>query len=51
VAVTEAEGRHKIASEKCDALAGDAQKACKDQADAALALTKANAKAARASLD
>jgi hypothetical protein len=51
VVVTEAEGRQKIALQKCDALAGDSQKACKDQADAALALTKANAKAARAALN
>src|SRR6185312_12329270 len=43
-AVTEAEGAHKVAVEKCNALAGDAQKACKDKADARLQLAKANAK-------
>jgi hypothetical protein len=48
LSVTEAEGRHKIAIEKCNALAGDSQKACKEQADAALELAKANANAARA---
>ena len=48
VAVTEAEGAHKVAIEKCDALSGDAQRACKDQADARLKLSKANAKAEKA---
>jgi hypothetical protein len=47
VAVTEAEGRHDIAIARCNGLAGDQQKACKDQADAALDLAKANAKAQR----
>jgi hypothetical protein len=50
VAVTEAEGTHKVAVEKCNAMSGDAQKACKDQADAKLELAKANAKAAKSSL-
>ena len=45
VAVTEAQGRHDIAVERCNGLAGEQQKACKDQADAALDLAKANAKA------
>jgi hypothetical protein len=45
LAVTEAEGRHDIAVARCNGLAGDQQKACKDQADAALELAKANAKA------
>jgi hypothetical protein len=49
VAVTEAEGTHKIAIEKCNAMTGDAQKACKEQADAKLDLAKANAKAAKSS--
>jgi hypothetical protein len=48
LSITEAEGRHKIAIEKCNALSGDSQKACKDQADATLELSKANAKAAKA---
>jgi hypothetical protein len=50
VAVTEAEGRHDIAIVRCNALAGDQQKACKDQADAALELAKANAKAQKVAL-
>ncbi len=45
VAVTEAEGRHDVAIARCNGLAGDQQKACKDQADASLELAKANAKA------
>lgn len=47
-AVTAAEGQHKIALAKCSALAGDAQKACRDQADAALDMARANARAAKA---
>lgn len=47
VAVTEAEGQHKIALAQCAALAGDAQRDCREQADAALALSKADAEAAR----
>ena len=47
-AITQAEGKHKVATEKCEALAGDAQKACKDEADAALAMAKAKAKAVKA---
>ncbi len=44
-AVTQAEGENKIALAKCEALAGDAQKACKDQANAHLQLVKDRAKA------
>jgi hypothetical protein len=47
-AITHAEGVHKVAIEQCEALAGDAQKACKDKADAALEMAKANAKAMKA---
>ncbi len=47
-AVTEAEGETKIALAKCQALEGDAQKACKDQANAHLDAVKAKAKAAKA---
>jgi type IV secretory pathway TrbL component len=47
-AVTQAEGDHKVAVEKCEALSGDAQKACKDQADATLDQAKAHAKAMKA---
>ena len=45
VTVAAAEGNHKVAIEKCEALSGDAQKACKDQADAAYKTDKANAEA------
>ena len=48
VAVTQAEGDHKVAIEKCEALSGKAQKACKDKADAELAMAKADAKAMEA---
>jgi len=44
-AITRAEGNHKVATAKCESMAGDAQKACKDEADAALELAKAKAKA------
>jgi hypothetical protein len=46
-AVTEAEGETKIALAKCEALAGDAQKTCKDDANAHLDAVKAKAKAAK----
>ena len=39
-AMTRAEGEHKIAIERCEALAGDEQQLCKDQADAALEAAK-----------
>jgi len=45
VALAKAEGDHKVWSAKCDAMSGDAQKACKDQADASYDLAKARAKA------
>jgi hypothetical protein len=45
VAMAQADGDHKVATQKCEALSGDAQKACKDQADARYDLAKANAKA------
>ena len=45
VATAKADGDHNIALEKCNALNGDVQKACKDQADAKYDLAKANAKA------
>ena len=45
VAMAQADGDHKVAIQKCDALSGDTQKACKDQADAKYDLAKANAKA------
>jgi hypothetical protein len=46
-AVTQAEGDTKVALAKCEALAGDAQKACKDQANAHMDAVKAKAKAAK----
>lgn len=47
-AVTEAEGNYKVAVAQCEALSGDRQQACKDQADAALDMAKAKAKAMKA---
>jgi len=44
-AVTQAEGENKVALAKCEALAGDAQKTCKEQANAQLDLVKQRAKA------
>lgn len=44
-AVTQAEGDNKIARAKCEALSGDAQKSCKDEADARLDQVKQRAKA------
>ena len=38
-----AEGDHKIAIEKCEALANEQQKACKDEADATYEAAKAAA--------
>jgi hypothetical protein len=46
-AVTQAEGETQIALAKCQALEGDAQKACKDEANAHLDAVKAKAKAAK----
>jgi hypothetical protein len=47
-AVTEAQGRRDIALKKCDALVGNQQKACKDQAEALFDQSKADAKAIKA---
>ena len=46
IAVTKADGDRKVALANCSALAGDAQKACKDQANADYDAAKADAKAA-----
>jgi hypothetical protein len=46
-AVTQAEGDTKVALAKCEALEGDAQKACKDKANAHMDAVKAKAKAAK----
>lgn len=51
VAETNAEGNRKIALAKCEALSGEQQKACKDQAKAAYDLAIAAAKQQRASTD
>ncbi len=47
-AVTQAEGDYQVAVAKCEALSGDAQKSCKDQASAQLDEAKARAKAMKA---
>ena len=44
-AVTQAEGETKIALAKCQALEGDAQKTCKDEANAHMDAVTAKAKA------
>jgi Na+-transporting methylmalonyl-CoA/oxaloacetate decarboxylase gamma subunit len=46
-AVTQAEGETKIALAKCEALEGDAQKTCKDDANAHMDAVRAKAKAAK----
>ena len=45
--VTEAEGEAKVALAKCQALEGDAQKSCKDDANAHLDAVRARATAAK----
>lgn len=47
VAVAKADGDHKIAIQKCEALQGHDQQLCKDRADADYEAAKANAKAAK----
>jgi hypothetical protein len=49
VAMARADGDRKISLAKCNALAGDAQKNCKDQADADYKVAQANAKASEVS--
>jgi len=49
ITLAQADGNRKIALAKCDALAGDAQKNCKQQADADYAAAKADAKSAEVS--
>ena len=46
ISLAKADGDRKISLAKCDALSGDAQKGCKDQADTDYNAAKANAKAA-----
>jgi hypothetical protein len=47
VALAQADGDRKVALAKCNALGGDAQKNCKDQADADYKAAQANAKASQ----
>jgi hypothetical protein len=49
VAMARAEGNHKVALEKCNAVSGDAQSKCKDMAAADYDAAKANAKASEVS--
>ncbi len=51
LADTDAAGDRKIALAKCEALSGDAQKACKDRAQADYDVAVAQAKQARADTD
>jgi len=51
IAETEAEGERKVALAKCEALSGDRQQACKDQANATYDRTVAQAKGDRAQSD
>ena len=46
VAVAEAEAVHKVSTEKCEAVTGDARSSCKKQADDELDAAKARAKLA-----
>jgi hypothetical protein len=50
LAVAKADGDRKVALANCLALGGDAQKTCKDQAEADYGAAKANARAAAVSL-
>jgi hypothetical protein len=50
LAVAKADGDRKVALANCLALGGDAQKSCKEQADADYGAAKANAKADAVSL-
>jgi hypothetical protein len=50
LAVAKADGDRKVALANCQALGGDAQKTCKEQAQADFGAAKANAKAAALSL-
>lgn len=50
LAISKADGDRKVALAKCLSLGGDAQKTCKDQAEADYGAAKANAKAAALSV-
>jgi hypothetical protein len=45
VALAKADGDHKVALAQCDSVSGDAQKTCRNRADADYDVAKANAKA------
>ena len=47
VRITEAEGKHQVAVEACEAMAGAEQEACKARADEELAAAKQSAEALR----
>jgi hypothetical protein len=47
VVMAQADGDHKVATQKCETLQGHDQQVCKDQADADYDAAKANAKAAK----
>ena len=49
IVVAQADGNRKVALAKCTALSGDAQKNCKDQAEADYKAAKSGAKAAETS--
>jgi hypothetical protein len=51
VAETEAEGARKVALAACEGQSGDAQKSCRDKAEADYKVAKARAEQRRASLD
>jgi hypothetical protein len=51
IADKEADGAHKVALARCEAMSGSAQRSCKDQADAEYEVAKAKAKLARAQSD
>lgn len=48
---TDADGAQKVALAKCEALKGDAQKSCRDKADADYQLAKARAEQLRVTAD
>lgn len=45
IAMAQADGQHDVAIQQCKALSGDAQRQCKDRADADYQAARANAKA------
>jgi len=51
IADTQAEGDHKVALAQCESLAGEAQKACRQQADAALTTAEDRARQVKANTD